>query len=84
MKVVRENFFMFYLILVAGILFIEIVFGITTFVYSGKLINTIFVESSNISINKMIILTEIINNSTLKLFSKFRTDLIVAGKHLNF
>ena len=84
MKVVRENFFMFYLILVAGILFIEILFGITTFVYSGKLINTIFVESSNISINKMIILTEIINNSTLKLFSKFRTDLIVAGKHLNF
>ena len=84
MKVVRENFFMFYLILVAGILFIEIVFGITTFVYSGKLINTIFVESSNISINKLVILTEIINNSTLKLFSKFRTDLIVAGKHLNF
>ena len=84
MKIVRENFFLFFLLLIAGIIFIEIVFGITTFVYSGKLINTIFDESSNISINKLIILTEIINNSTLKLFSKFRADLIVAGKHLNF
>ena len=84
MKIVRENFFMFYLILIIGIVFIEVFFGIITFIYAGKLINTIFEESSNISINKLVILTEIINNSTLKLFSKFRTDLIIAGKHLNF
>ena len=84
MKIVRENFFMFYLILVIGIAFIELAFGITTFIYARKLIDTIFEESSNISINKLVILTEIINNSTLKLFSKFRTDLIIAAKHLNF
>ena len=84
MKIVRENFFMFYLLLVVGIVFIEVVFGITTFIYSGNLINTVFDESSNISINKLVVLTEIINNSTLKLFSKFRADLIIAGKHLNF
>ena len=83
MKVVRENFLVFYIILIVGILIIEILFAIVTFGHSKSLIDNIFTQAADISINKIITLTEILNNSTLKLFSKFRSDLIVVGKHMS-
>ena len=82
MKFVRENFFLYYLLLVIGILFIEFIFFIFTFLYSKKFVNIVFSEATDVSKNKISLLTEILNNSTLKLFSKFRSDLILVGKHL--
>ena len=82
MKFVRENFFLYYLLLVIGILFIEVIFFTFTLSYSTKFVNIVFNEATDVSKNKISLLTEILNNSTLKLFSKFRSDLILVGKHL--
>ena len=82
MKLVRENFIVFYLLLIFGIVIIEILFAVFTFIYSKKFFNETFDEAANVSRYKITLLTEILNNSTLKLFSKFRSDLILVAKHM--
>ena len=82
MKFVRENFFLFYLLLIIGIVFIELIFLFFTFFHSQRLINIVFNEAADVSKDKISILTEILKNSTSKLFSKFRRDLILSCKHM--
>ena len=82
MKLVRENFIVFYLLLIFGIVIIEILFAVFTFIYSKKFFNETFDEAANVSRYKITLLTEILNNSTLKLFSKYRSDLILVAKHM--
>ena len=82
MKFVRENFFLFYLLLIVGIIFIEIIFFIFSYIYSKFSVNAVFNKATDISRSKISLITEILNNSTLKYFSKFRSDLILVGKHM--
>ena len=82
MKFVRENFFLFYLLLVVGIIFIEISFFGFSYVYSKFSANAVFNKATDISRSKISLITEILNNSTLTYFSKFRSDLILVGKHM--
>ena len=82
MKFIRESFFLFYLLLVIGIIVIELVFFSFTYVYSKSYVNNIFNEATDVSRKKISLLTEILKNSTLKFFSKFRSDLILVGKHM--
>ena len=82
MKLVRENFLLFYLLLILGIVIIELCFGFFAIIYSKKFINKIFEEGAGVSRKKIAIITELLNNSTFKLFSKLRSDLILVGKHM--
>ena len=82
MKLVRENFLLFYLLLILGIVIIELFFGFFAIIYSKKFINKVFEEGAGVSRNKIAIITDLLNNSTFKLFSKLRSDLILVGKHM--
>ena len=84
MKLVRETFLLFYFLLIIGILIIEACFFVITYYYSNKYVNDIFDHSTGVSIDKLSVILALINNSTINLFSKFRSDLILIGKHMKF
>ena len=83
MKLVRENFQTFFVLLIFGVVIIEIIFGLVTYFYSKVYIKKTFNEAKDVSREKIKVITEVLNNSTLKMFSKFRSDLILIGKHMS-
>ena len=73
-----------HLLLIIGIFIIEACFFVITYYYSNKYVNDIFDQSAGVSLDKLSVILALINNSTINLFSKFRSDLILVGKHMKF